>query len=72
MYLKTLRLINYIELCSQVLQGQGKSKIKTRRSLQNHQILSPEVFPVLRKKKKKKKEHLQNAQRIGSVKLRMS
>lgn len=55
MYLKTLRLINYIELCSQVLQGQGKSKIKDTQVTAESQILSPEVFPVYVKKKKKKK-----------------
>lgn len=69
MYLKTLRLINHIELCSQVLQGQGKSKIKDTQVTAESQILSPEVFPV-HVKKKKKKEHLQNAQRIGSVRIK--
>lgn len=54
MYLKTLRLINHIELCSQVLQGQGKSKIKDTQVTAESQILSPEVFPVHVKKKKRK------------------
>lgn len=61
MYLKTLRLINYTELCSQVLQGQQKAC----RSLQNRSSchLRFSLFT-------QKKEHLQNAQRIGSVRIK--
>lgn len=57
MYLKTLRLINYIELCSQVLQGQGKSKTKDTQVTAESQLLSPEVFPVYAKKKNISKMH---------------
>ena len=66
-YLKTLRLVNYTELCSQVLQGQSKSKTKDTQVTAESQLLSPEVFPVYTKKKK---ERLQNAQRIGSVRIK--